>query len=132
MDINSIITREEYESMERPSYDQFYGFLMKAVKLSVEESLKALPHVMTHLANQVNYLKDLSTKFYEDNKDLVDHKQIVAQTIEQVESDNPGILYEEILKIAAVKAKETLNKINKVIPLKNRNPLSFNDNLKRV
>lgn len=109
MDIKSVITRKEYESIKSPDYDQFCGFIMKIVKLSVEESLKALPHVMNHLSKQIEYLKRLSVKFYEDNKDLKPHKPFVAQVIEKVESENSGKPYEEILGIAAKKARALLN-----------------------
>lgn len=119
MDIKSIITREEYKIIGNPSYDQFCGFIMKVVKLSVEESLKALPHVMTHLSKQTDYLKKLSVKFYNDNKDLVSHKPFVAQVIEQVESENPGKPYNEILEIAAWRAKEALAKMPKDVSYDN-------------
>lgn len=126
MDIKSVITREEYESIERSSYDQFCGFVMKVVKLSVEESLKALPHVMTHLAKQTDYLKGLSVKFYKDNKDLVPHKPFVAQIIEQVESENPGEIYEKVLEISAKRVRETLTKIPKDVSFDNsRNDFDF-------
>lgn len=116
MDLKSIITREEYESIGNLSYDQFCEFIMKVVKLSVEESLKALPHVMTHLAKQIDYLKKLSVKFYQDNKDLANHRPFVAQVIEQVESENSGKPYEEILDMAARRAREALVKIAKDRP----------------
>lgn len=119
MDLKSIITREEYESMGNLSYDQFCGFIMKVVKLSVEESLKALPHVMTHLAKQIDYLKKLSVKFYQDNKDLANHRPFVAQVIEQVESENSGKPYEEILDMAARRAREALSKMPKDVSFEN-------------
>ena len=119
MDIKSIITREDYESIKNVSYDQFCGFIMKVVKLSVEESLKALPHVMAHLSKQTDYLKKLSVKFYNDNKDLVPHKPFVAQVIEQVESENPGKPYSEILEIAARRSKEALAKMPEDISFNN-------------
>ena len=129
MDIKSIITHEEYESMGNPNYDQFCGFIMKVVKLSVEESLKALPHVMTHLAKQTDYLKKLSVKFYNDNKDLVPHMPFVSKVIEQVESENPGKPYSEILEIAAGRAKEALAKMPKNVSFEG-DKKDFNSKLK--
>lgn len=128
MDIQSIITRKEYEGIKDVSYDQFCGFIMKVVKLSVEESLKALPHVMTHLSKQIDYLKKLSIKFYTDNKDLVNHKPFVAKIIEQVEAENPGKAYEKVLEIAAEKAREALAKIPKDVSFES----SKNDFIKTI
>lgn len=112
MDTKGIITREEYNSINKPDYDQFCVFLMKLVKLSVEEALRALPHVMGHLSKQTDYLKNLSTKFYIDNKDLASDKPLVAKCIEQTESENPGKSYDEILKMAAEKARDIKARMN--------------------
>lgn len=112
MNIDSIITREEFNSMKNPNYDKLCSLLMKTIKLSVEESLKALPHVMMHLSAQAIYLKELSSKFYIDNKDLASNKTLVAKFIEQAEAENPGKSYEDILKIVAVKTREVLSKLN--------------------
>ena len=128
MDIKSVITHEEYESIKDVNYDQFCGFIMKVVKLSVEESLKALPHVMTHLAKQTDYLKGLSVKFYKDNKDLVNHKPFAAKIIEQVEAENPGKQYEYILEISAKRAREALAKIPEEVSFES----SKNDFIKTI
>lgn len=115
MSIRTIISREEYESMKGyPDYDQFCSYIMQIVKLAVEESLKILPQTMSHLSKQVDYLKMLSTKFYSENKDLVPHKPLVAKTIEQVESENPGMPYEDILKISATKARSLVSEASKI------------------
>lgn len=116
MDINSVITNDEYKSIKTLNYDQFCMFLMRVVKLSVEESLKALPHVMAHLSKQTDYLRSLSAKFYADNKDLINHKPLVAQIIEQVEAENPGSLYEKILEISATRAREAIARMSKGAP----------------
>ena len=113
MDINSVITKEEYNNIKQFDYDTFSMYLTKIVKLCVEESLKAIPSVMTHLSSQAGYLKDLSDKFYKNNKDLAEHRKIVAQTIEGIEGNNPGKPYAEILELAAVKSREVIANINK-------------------
>lgn len=113
MDIKSIITNEEYDNLENLNYDQFCTFLTKIVKLAVEEALKALPHVMSHMAGQVEYMKSLSSKFYIDNKDLAAHKPLVSKIIEQTESENPGLSLKEVLEISAKKAKELIPKMDK-------------------
>lgn len=112
MDIKSVISNEEYSNLKSLNYDQFCTFLTKLVKLSVEESLKALPHVMSHMAKQAGYLKALSTKFYTDNKELALHKPLVSKIIEQTESENPGAPLEKILDISSKKAKKLIPEIN--------------------
>ena len=125
MDINSIITEEEFEELEGFDYDILNKYLTRIIKLCVEESLKSLPAVMTHLSSQAAYLKSLSDNFYIKNKDLdtTQNRKIVAQTIESVEAKNPGKKYQEILNLAAPMAR-------KMISITSNNPGSDNIQLK--
>ena len=113
MDFESIITRQEYESLGRLSYDGFKVYTAKIVKLAVEESLKALPAVMTHLSGQAAYLRELSEKFYKDNPELSQHRPLVSKLIERTEANNPGMSYENVLSIAANEAKSHLGSLSK-------------------
>jgi len=117
MDIESVVTKREYKNAKNLSYEDFCSFLEKLVKLSVEESLKILPFVVIHLSKQAGYVRDLTTKFYDKNKNLKDKKELLERVIEKVESENPGMSYEDILDKAAEKA-------NKIIPLM-KNPLKL-------
>ena len=108
MDIKSVITEEEYNSVDKLNYSRFCDFIRRLVKLCVEESLKSLPAVITHLSAQAAYLKGLSDSFYKENKDLGLHRNIVTAVIQSVESDNPGKSYEEILQLAAPLARERI------------------------
>jgi hypothetical protein len=132
MDINSVITREEYTKVENLNYDQFCNYLMKLVKLCVEESLKSLPFVLTHLSSQVAYLKGLSDEFYKQNKDLNQHRKLMVQTIESVEGENPGKTYEEILKIAAGRARKVIAEMSKVTDTKPIELKQFDSKLKAL
>jgi len=114
MDINSIITKEEYNNTRQLSYEQFTTYLTKVIKMSVEEALKTLPFVLTHLSSQAAYLKELSDNFYKNNKDLDKHRKIVVREIERAESENPGKKYEEILEIAAVGARRVIAELGRV------------------
>lgn len=109
MDIDSVITKEEYESISSLTYEQFTDYLMRLVKLCVEESLKSLPAVVNHIAKEAEYLNKLSSEFYINNKDLRGHKKLVASVIETVEAEHPEMTYEEILQIAANKAKQIIS-----------------------
>ena len=109
MKIQEIITESEFNTIKYLSYDKFCDIASRFIKLCVEESLKAIPQVITHLANQTAYLKQLSDDFYSNNKDLVEHKKLVAQVIEKIEAENPGKSYKEILSLAAPRAKHLLS-----------------------
>lgn len=106
MNIGDIVTREEFEKITKLTYEQFCDFATRIIKKSVEESIRALPPVMVHLTSQTAYLKKLSDKFYDDNKDLNPHRPLVARVIEGVEADNPGMPYDRILKLAGPKARK--------------------------
>jgi len=116
MDINSIITKEEFENIKELNYSTFNTYLIRLIKLCVEESLKSIPSIMTHLTSQISYLKGLSDDFYKNNKDLDtdSNRKIMAQAIETIESENPGKSYTEILKLAAPKARKIISKVNQV------------------
>jgi len=132
MDINSVVTREEYNNMRNLNYDQFCGYLMKLVKLCVEESLRSLPSVMVHLSSQAAYLKSLSDKFYADNKDLSEHRGIVTKVIEKMEAMNPGETYEEVLKLAAEEARKIVSNIPEETSFGPRNLKQFDSHLRRL
>ena len=114
MKIDDIITEAEYNSIKELKYDQFCIYMSRLVKLCVEEALKALPFVLTHLSNQAVYLKEMSDKFYVDNKDLAKHRKIMAQEIEKAEGKNPGKKYEEVVEIAAIEARKIVANMGKV------------------
>ena len=73
-----------------------------------EHILLVLPAVISHLIQNVITLKELSTKFYETHKDLIQHKQLVGTMIEQLEFKYPGKNMEEILKLAAIEVRNVL------------------------
>ena len=112
MDIDQVITKEEYNSVRELNYNQFSAYLTRLVKLCVEESLKAIPQVATHMAAHAAYMKKLNNDFYRANRDLVNHKRVVAEAITKVESENPGMSYSNILDEAAVKARKILPDLN--------------------
>jgi len=114
MDIESVITRQEYESLGRLSYDGFKVYTAKIVKLAVEEALKALPAVMSHLSQQAAYLRELSDEFYKNNPELANHKPLVSQIIERTEAANPGMAYKDVLSKASSEAKLHLGQLSNI------------------
>lgn len=132
MDISSVITREDYNGMKDLNYDQFCGYLMKLIKVCVEESLKSLPSVLTHLSNQVAYLKSLSDEFYKSNKDLNKHRKLMTQVIMSVEGRNPGMKYKEILEIAAKEARVIISEMDKTTDFNPKDLPHFDSHLGKL
>jgi len=85
--------------------------LYQTQKAAVEQALKMIPGVVSHVNRQAVYLKKLSTKFYEDHSDLMDEKPAVSRMIEQVEAEHPGIGYDKVLSMAAERTRENLHHI---------------------
>lgn len=99
------------------------------MKACVEEALRALPTVITHLARQASYLKMLSDNFYKDHKDLLPHKEIVGNAIEAVEASEPGLPYNEILEKSVPKARNMISAMKNINVDTERKPLSEYDKL---
>ena len=132
MDVESVITEQEYNNIRQLSYNDFTVYVMRLVKLCVEEALKTLPVVIDHLSRQASYLKELSETFYNDNKDLVDHKRLVASVIEQTEIDNPGMKYSEILEKAAPEARKKIAMLSRIKDQDRRPIKEYDSKLKEL
>ena len=128
MNIEQVITKEEYKLINELTYEQICDYIMKIVKLSVEESLKVLPAVVNHVANQVTYINQVSDQFYKDHPNLAKNKQMVAQMIEKAESDNPGQAYGKLLENIAPKAKLKLAELSNIGTVKGSMELDDLDN----
>ena len=115
MNIDNIITREDYEKMgSKMTYEQLTEFVAGIVKKSVEVSLRALPSVMSHLTQQAAYLRGITDKFYAANKDLEAHRPMVAKVIEATEGENPALSYKQVLDLAGPKARAEILKMEKL------------------
>lgn len=74
-----------------------------------EHILLLLPGVISHLINNIVAMKGLSENFYEKNKDLAAHKELVSKVIEQFEGKYPGKSAQDILDLAAVEVRKQLS-----------------------
>lgn len=77
----------------------------------VEMILRTLPSTIEYLVKQSASMKQLSDKFFENNKDLANHKDLLSQVIEQTEAENPGLDYESLLSEAAKRARSRLGSL---------------------
>lgn len=78
------------------------------IACAVQEALKALPGVIKRLTSEATVLQTQARKFYEDNPDLVKHKQLVQKLIEKEEGSNPGIAFNKLLAQALPKIRERI------------------------
>lgn len=70
-------------------FDQF-------VHQAVEQALRSLPGVINSLAAQAAQMQEATGEFYRSNPDLIDHKPLVAKTLEQLEAEHPGLTIQEL------------------------------------
>lgn len=84
------------------------------VHIAVEEALKVLPGVMKSLMVQAAYVQKLNDSFYKDHGDLVNHKDLVLQTLERIEGSNPGTPYEKILEKTAEEVRKVVRGVTSV------------------
>lgn len=86
---------------ERGAFDEL-------VSIAVQEALKALPSVVKRLTSEATVLQTSAKKFYDDNPDLVNHKQLVQKLIEREEGANPGIAFDKLLVQVLPKIRERI------------------------
>lgn len=109
------------------SYEEFNEMINEIVSSSVEQSLKMIPGVVDYMVRHATYLNQLSTDFYEKYPELAEHKGVVTKVLEQVESENPGKSYEELLNKTVPKAKEIISGRNKIMASREEFDLSKSD-----
>jgi len=76
---------------------------------AVEKALLMLPEVVGNMMAQHVLLTKLNSKFYSDNPEFKDHKQIVASVVEMVDGKNPGVPYEELLKMSIPEIQQRIS-----------------------
>lgn len=67
------------------------------VRRSKEETIQVLPSIVTKNMELQKTLKEMSDKFYEDNKDLAPFKKVVGVVFEEISSQNPKAPLTEVL-----------------------------------
>lgn len=104
-----ILTEEEYlkfgTGMTKVELEEFF---IKFQRQCVEETLKTLPAVISHLVKTTSTLQSLSEGFYKKNSDLISHKELVRKVIEEVEAGNPGMELDKVLTEAAKLSRERI------------------------
>lgn len=80
-----------------------------ASKLTTEGVLKSIPTVVSENIKVTQQLTALHNAFYDQNKDLVPFKKVVALTYEEIASSNPKKSPAEIIKLVAPEVRKKLN-----------------------
>lgn len=102
-----LFTKSEFAAWQEREldYELAHELALLLVYKTVEEMLRILPGVIQSLVRRTVMLRDITDKFYADNKDLVDYKDVVARVIEVLEIKSPQMDLEQLLKEAAPAAR---------------------------
>lgn len=74
----------------------------------VEQIFLQLPEIIGNLMTSQASLNKLNKKLYSENPDFKNHKEIVVKVLEEVEGENPGKSYEDMIRIAVPKIKKMI------------------------
>ena len=81
---------------------------------AIETAVLRLPAVINELMKEKVAMKKLSDDFMDSNPSFKLHKKIVSSTIEEVESNNPGMQYQDLLDKAKDKIESNIRRIDNV------------------
>lgn len=77
-------------------------------KVLGEGVLRSIPDIVRASVDMMDKLKQMNTKFYDDNKDLKPFQKVVAAVFEEVATDNPGKDMMDLLPMVAKDARKRL------------------------
>ena len=112
------ISKEECEMLgTRLDEELLNEILSRVYNAAIEKAITKLPEVISRMVASKTATQAMTNDFFKRNKDFENHKEIVASVIQEIDSQNPGMNYDEILKdaesiiiekIIATYKKETL------------------------
>ena len=77
-------------------------------RIATEGVLNTIPDIVKHNLTLLTTLKEASDNFYNDNKDLVPFKRVVAAVFEEIAAKNPDKKYSELMNLTAPEARKRL------------------------
>lgn len=98
--------------------DETKGFILSneeresIINAAVEKTMLSIPGVIGNLLQEKVAMRKLAEKFYTENPDFKENKNIVGAIIQQIETENPADTYSEILKKATPKIKNAIISVN--------------------
>ena len=78
----------------------------------IEQLFLKLPDIIGNLMSTQATLNKLNKKLYSENPEFRNNKDLVVQVIEEVEGNNPGKEYSEMIQLAIPVIKERIKIVN--------------------
>lgn len=118
------ITSQEFKTLRHGDEDAAKELLEKlferSIHLATEQALRSLPNVVQSLITQVSSIKEAKDKFYAENKDLANNRELVAKTMQKLEAENPGLTLEAMLQKLAPEVRKIQTTMNNLPPAQGR------------
>ena len=106
LDIDDIT--ENKESLNKLLNTVYSKGISDSRRIVGEGILRSIPETVRNNLTLISALKETSDKFYEDNKDLVSFKKVVAAVFEDLASQNPNKPYNEVITLVAPEVRKRL------------------------
>lgn len=115
------ITREELERVKIGTVDEglelLNTVLVRVHNAAVEEAMRCLPALISSLVRQSQVMDKMAAQFYEDNKDLSEHKQLVYEVTQTLDAANPGLSYDDLMAKVATEVRLRLQTLKPSKPV---------------
>lgn len=97
------MTEEEKNTIVNETYDKVVEYL-----------LLNLPKILGNIIQEKISMKRLADEFFGENKQFLNHLDIVSSVISSIESNNPGKQYKEVLVKAAPEIKKRIASLENI------------------
>lgn len=81
---------------------------------ATENTLRAIPVMLGKLFQVTSVTTALVQKVYEENPEFQDYKEVVVMTIHELDGQNPGLDYTEVVKKAVPIIKQKIADYSKI------------------
>jgi len=107
------VTQDEWERVQSTTDSRqiVNEILSRLYYKAIESTLRSLPELISRLTEQATALNAVTTKFFADNVEFNNYKELVIATVTEVEEQNPGLSYSDVLKKATVSIKTKIEAI---------------------
>lgn len=78
----------------------FNEILDRVYNKAIERSLLLLPETVARLSKRNEAITMLLKQFIGENKNFLNHKELVLQVVQEIEIKNPNLKFDEILMLA--------------------------------
>jgi len=120
-DTLEFVTEDEWNKIQVAEGRQIVNEILSRLYFkAIESTLRSLPELISRLTEQTATLNALTVKFFETNPEFKNYKELVSATVSEIEEQNPGLSYSDILAKSAISIKA------KIDVIKSANQTSFN------